>query len=81
MELSTDDLKTICVPNIRPSRQRTIGDYLDRETTRLDALMAAKERVIKLLEEKRQTLITQAVTRGIDPSVTLRDSGVPVNAG
>ena len=77
MELSTDDLKTICVPNIRPSRQRTIGDYLDRETTRLDALMAAKERVLKLLEEKRQALITQAVTRGIDSGVTLRDSGVP----
>ena len=58
-------------------QQRAIADYLDRETTRLDALVAAKERVLKLLEEKRQALITQAVTRGIDPGVTLRDSGVP----
>ena len=57
--------------------QRTIADYLDRETARLDALVAAKERVLKLLSEKRQALIVQAVTRGIDPSVSYHDSGIP----
>ena len=57
--------------------QRTITDYLDRETAQLDALVAAKERVLGLLAEKRRALITRAVTRGLDPRVPLRDSGVP----
>ena len=47
-------------------QQRAIADYLDRETARLDALVAAKERLLDLLAEKRRALITQAVTRGLD---------------
>ena len=77
MELSVDDLKSIQVPDFSPSQQRAIADYLDRETARLDALLAAKERVLELLEEKRQALIARAVTRGTDPDVSYRDSGVP----
>jgi len=57
--------------------QRTIADYLDRETARLDALVAAKERVLGLLAEKRRALITRTVTRGLDPRAPLRDSGIP----
>jgi type I restriction enzyme, S subunit len=57
-------------------QQRAIADYLDRETARLDALMAAKERLLGLLAEKRRALITRAVTRGLDPNVPLRDSGI-----
>ena len=56
--------------------QARIADYLDRETARLDALIAAKERVLGLLAEKRRALITRAVTRGIDPRAPLRDSGI-----
>ena len=59
------------------SYQRAIADYLDRETARLDALVAAKERLLELLAEKRQALITRAVTRGLDPQASLRDSGIP----
>ena len=58
------------------SQQRAIVDYLDRETARLDALVAAKERVLGLLAEKRRTLITRAVTRGLDPCTPVRDSGI-----
>jgi type I restriction enzyme S subunit len=58
-------------------RQRAIADYLGRETARLDALVAAKERVLGLLAEKRRALITQAVTRGLDPRAPLRESGIP----
>ena len=58
-------------------QQRAIADYLDRETTRLDALVATKERVLTLLAEKRIALITSAVTRGLGPDVPLRDSGIP----
>jgi type I restriction enzyme S subunit len=57
-------------------QQRAIADYLDRETARLDALVAAKERVLGLLAEKRRALITRAVTRGLDPRAPLRDSGI-----
>ena len=59
------------------SIQRAIADYLDRETARLDALVAVKERVLGLLAEKRRALITRAVTRGLDPNIPLRDSGIP----
>ena len=58
-------------------QQRAIADYLDRETARLDALVAAKERVLGLLAEKRRALITSAVTRGLDPRAPLCDSGIP----
>ncbi len=59
------------------TEQRAIADYLDRATARLDALVAAKERLLDLLAEKRRALITRAVTRGLAPNVPLRDSGIP----
>ena len=65
----------IAVPAL--GQQRVIADYLDRETARLDALVAAKERVLGLLAEKRRALITRAVTRGLDPRAPLRNSGIP----
>ena len=67
----------LLVPVPPLAQQRAIADYLDRETTRLDALVAAKERVLGLLAEKRRALITRAVTRGLDPRARLRDSGIP----
>ena len=59
------------------AEQRAIADYLDQETARIDALIAAKERLLELRAEKRRALITGAVTRGLDSSVAFRDSGVP----
>ncbi len=59
-----------------PSEQDAIAAFLDRETAKTDALVAKKERVIELLQEKRTALITQAVTRGLDPNVPMRDSGI-----
>ncbi len=56
--------------------QRAIAAFLDRETARIDRLVAKKERLIKLLREKRTTLITRAVTKGLDPNVPMKDSGV-----
>ena len=58
-------------------RQRAIADYLDRETAQLDALVAAKKRLLGLLAEKRRAIVTRAVTRGLDPRAPMRDSGVP----
>jgi type I restriction enzyme S subunit len=50
--------------------------FLDRETVKIDALVAQKERLIALLQEKRAALITRAVTKGLDSSVPLKESGV-----
>ena len=57
--------------------QRAIARFLDRETGRIDALIARKQRLIELLREKRAALITRAVTRGLNPDAPLKDSGVP----
>jgi type I restriction enzyme S subunit len=56
--------------------QRAIASFLDRETAKIDELVARKERLIELLQEKRTVLITRTVTRGLDPNVPLKDSGV-----
>ena len=55
--------------------QSVIATYLDRETDRIDRLIAAKERMLALLEEKRAALISRVVTRGLDPNVPLKPSG------
>ena len=56
--------------------QRLIADYLDRETARIDALVAEKEKMLALLEEKRAALISRAVTRGLDPDAPMKPSGL-----
>lgn len=71
------DIGTTKLPVPPLTQQRAIADYLDRETACLDTLVATKERVLGLLAEKRQALITHIVTRGLDPHAPLRDSGIP----
>ena len=78
--VAAEDVGNLLVETTSPGAQRAIADYLDRETVRLDALVVAKERVLGLLAEKRRALITRAVTRGLDPNVPLRDSGIPGSA-
>ena len=75
--LSKSEIGATRIPVPPLSQQRAIADYLDRETARLDALVAAKGRVLALLAEKRQALVTSAVTRGLDCSIPLRDSVIP----
>lgn len=58
------------------AEQEHIATVLAKETTRIDALVAKKTRFIELLREKRQALITHAVTKGLDPNVKMKDSGV-----
>ena len=58
------------------SEQRAIAAFLDRETAKIDALVAKKERLIELFQEKRTALISHAVTKGLDPDAPLKDSGV-----
>ena len=58
-----------------PVLQETISNYLDRETAQIDGLIAEKERMLALLEEKRAALISRVVTRGLDPNAPLKSSG------
>lgn len=58
------------------SEQQAIAAYLDDATTRIDALIEKKEQMIELLKEKRIALITHAVTKGLDPNVKMKDSGI-----
>ncbi|MGE0681768.1 MAG: restriction endonuclease subunit S [Candidatus Binatia bacterium] len=75
--LTQEDMLNLPVPLPPLALQRIIADYLDWETSRLDSLVVAKERVLGLLAEKRRALITRAVTRGLDPNAPLRDSSIP----
>ena len=56
--------------------QVAIAAFLDRETAKIDALVEEQQRLIALLKEKRQAVISHAVTKGLDPNVPMRDSGV-----
>lgn len=66
------------IPLAMPNRleQRRVADYLDSEAARIDSLVDRKQRFIDLLLEKRTALITHAVTKGLDPDVEMKDSGV-----
>lgn len=74
--VNPEDITKIWLPVPPAPDQCAIADYLDRETTRIDALTAAKERWLELLEEKRKALIAHFVTKGLDQSVTYKDSGI-----
>jgi type I restriction enzyme S subunit len=65
----------VALPSLE--EQRAIADFLDRETERIDTLIAKKERLIELLAEKRTALISHAVTKGLNPDAPMQDSGVP----
>ena len=53
-----------------------VADFLDAETARIDALIDKQKKLIELLKEKRQAVISQAVAKGLDPNVPMKDSGV-----
>ena len=73
--INASELGDIAV-NLPPiETQRAIANYLDSETVRIDGLIADKERMLALLEEKRAALISRVVTRGIDPSAFMKPSG------
>ena len=74
--INASELATLFVALPPQDEQRAIAAFLDRETERIDALIARKERQIELLQEKRAALISHAVTRGLDPNAPMKDSGV-----
>ncbi len=72
--LSVTATRTLALPPV--DEQNAIAEFLDRELAKIDALIAEQERLIALLKEKRQAVISHAVTKGLDPNAPMKDSGV-----
>jgi type I restriction enzyme S subunit len=66
------------IPLVQPKtdEQQKIADFLDHETAKIDTLIEKQQQLIKLLKEKRQAVISHAVTKGLNPNAPMRDSGV-----
>lgn len=75
-ELSRDKLGAIYIVSPPLPEQQAISAFLDRETERIDTMIAKKEHQIELLQEKRTVLINSAVTKGLDPNAKMKDSGI-----
>lgn len=76
IQLGLDDIANLIVMAPSISEQRIITDFIGRETAKIDALIAEQEHLIALLKEKRQAVISHAVTKGLYPDVPMRESGV-----
>lgn len=75
-ELSRDKLVSVSLVSPTLDEQQAITAFLDRETSRIDTLIAKKQRQIELLQEKRTALISHAVTKGLNPDAKMKDSGI-----
>jgi type I restriction enzyme S subunit len=76
LNLNTDTIGSIRVALPPSDELRQVLTFLDRETAKIDALVAEQRRLMDLLKEKRQAVISHAVTKGLNPSVPMKDSGV-----
>ncbi|MFM9797793.1 restriction endonuclease subunit S [Aeromonas dhakensis] len=74
--LATDEFNEMVFPVPSCEEQRTIAAFLDYETARIDRLITQQQRLIELLKEKRQAVISHAVTKGLNPNAPMRDSGI-----
>lgn len=74
--MTQGDLNATRIPQPPAKDQQLIADFLDRETAKIDALIAKQEQLIATLREDRIATITHAVTKGLDPNAEMKDSGV-----
>ena len=74
--LSQDNFYSFIAPLASKSEQLAIASFLDRETTKIDVLVAEQQRLIELLQEKKWAVISHAVTKGLNPNAPMKDSGV-----
>ncbi len=75
--LGREDFKTINVILPEFDEQTVIANFLDRKTAEIDDLISKKQKLIDLLNEEKTAVINHAVTKGIDPNVKMKDSGIP----
>jgi type I restriction enzyme S subunit len=76
VSVNTDDIKNHYSPLPPLNEQKQIVEYLDENTSSIDTLIQSKEKKISLLKEKRTSLINKVVTKGLNPDVEMKDSGV-----
>ena len=74
--LTLNGIGSVPVPLPDLPTQKAIADFLDRKTARIDQLIEKKQRMVEVLGEKRQAVISRAVTKGLDADVPMKDSGV-----
>lgn len=74
--INATDLVNIKVPCLPIEEQRQISLFLEYETAKIDTLIAKQQKLIKLIQEKRQAVISHAVTKGLNPDAPMKDSGV-----
>jgi len=74
--LNAEKVRNLPFVKVGKSEQAAIATFLDRETAKLDTLIAKQEKLIELLQEKRQALISHAVIKGLNPDAPMKDSGV-----
>ncbi|WP_312309821.1 restriction endonuclease subunit S [Acinetobacter variabilis] len=74
--ISYEQFGNITLPLFSKVEQNTIANFLDHETAKIDHLIEKQQKLIELLKEKRQAVISHAVTKGLNPNVPMKDSGV-----
>jgi len=74
--ISQNLIKSLRINLPEKHEQNAIVNFLDQKTAVIDGLIADKEKLIELLQEKRQAIITEAVTKGLNPNVRMKDSGI-----
>lgn len=70
------DMKKILIPMPPLSEQQKIADFLDQKCSQIDSLRSDIEKQIEILEEYKKSVITEAVTKGLDPNIEMKDSGI-----
>lgn len=76
LNLNIDTVGNISIPLPSVETQTTIANYLNTKTTQISEFIMKKKKLIKLLQEQKQAIIHQAVTKGIDPWAKMKDSGI-----
>mgnify|MGYP003652809489 CR=1 FL=1 len=74
--INASDMARLNLPIPPLSEQQTISAFLDHETAKIDALVEGQRRLIELLKEKRQAVISHTVTKGLNPTAPMKDSGI-----
>lgn len=74
--ISYEQFGKVYVPDVPPDEQKAISSFLDVETSKIDGLVSEQRRLIELLKEKRQAVISHAVTKGLNPNAPMKPSGI-----
>ena len=76
MRIPMEKFGALMIPVAPPSEQKTISDFLDSKCSEIDVISAAIQKEIEILEQYKRSVITEAVTKGLNPDVEMKDSGI-----